>query len=148
MIRALSGAEPVETVVLELKIALRIKFMGIKKYKPTSPGMRFRTGFTFEEITTDEPLKSLVKGMRKGGGRNNYGRITLSHRGGGHKRRLRLIDFRRDNSDVPGKVASVEYDPNRSAHLALINFADGDKRYILQPVGSENGRHRCFRRQS
>jgi large subunit ribosomal protein L2 len=113
--------------------------MGIKKYKPTSPGMRFRTGFTFEEISADEPLKSLVSGMRKSGGRNNYGRITLRHRGGGHKRRFRLIDFRRDNADVPGKVASVEYDPNRGARLALINFADGDKRYILQPVGLKVG---------
>jgi large subunit ribosomal protein L2 len=113
--------------------------MGIKKYKPTSPGMRFRTGFTFEELTTDEPLKSLVSGMRKTGGRNNHGRITLRHRGGGHKRRFRVIDFRRDNADVPGKVASIEYDPNRGARLALINFADGDKRYILQPLGLKVG---------
>ncbi len=113
--------------------------MGIKKYKPTSPGMRFRTGFTFEEISADEPLKSLVSGMRKSGGRNNHGRITLRHRGGGHKRRFRLVDFRRDNADVPGKVASIEYDPNRGARLALINFADGDKRYILQPLGLKVG---------
>jgi large subunit ribosomal protein L2 len=113
--------------------------MGIKKYKPTSPGMRFRTGFTFEEISADEPLKSLASGMRKSGGRNNHGRITLRHRGGGHKRRFRLIDFRRDNADVPGKVASIEYDPNRGARLALINFADGDKRYILQPLGLKVG---------
>ncbi len=113
--------------------------MAIKKYKPTSPGMRFRTGFTFEEITTDEPLKSLVSGMRKGGGRNNYGRITLRHRGGGHKRRFRLIDFKRDNFDVPGKVVTIEYDPNRGARLALISFVDGDKRYILQPVGLKIG---------
>ncbi len=113
--------------------------MGIKKYKPTSPGMRFRTGFTFEEISTDEPLKSLVSGTRKSGGRNNYGRITLRHRGGGHKRRFRVIDFRRDNVDVPGKVASIEYDPNRGARLALINFVDGDKRYILQPLGLKVG---------
>jgi large subunit ribosomal protein L2 len=113
--------------------------MAIKKYKPTSPGFRFRTGFTFEEITEDAPYKPLVTGIHKTGGRNNNGRITLRHRGGGHKRRLRLVDFRRDNSDVPGKVASVEYDPNRSARLALINFADGDKRYILWPVGLKVG---------
>src|SRR5512139_3995117 len=113
--------------------------MGIKKYKPTSPGFRFRTGFTFEEITEESPHKPLVKGIHKTGGRNNNGRITLRHRGGGHKRRLRLIDFRRDNPDVPGKVSSVEYDPNRSAHLALINFSDGDKRYILWPVGLKVG---------
>ncbi len=113
--------------------------MAIKKYKPTSPGMRFRTGFAFEEITTEEPLKSLVTGIHKSGGRNNYGRITLRHRGGGHKRRFRLIDFKRDNVDVPGKVVSVEYDPNRGARLALVNFADGDKRYILHPVGLNVG---------
>lgn len=113
--------------------------MAIKKYKPTSPGFRFRTGFTFEEITEDTPHRPLVTGIHKTGGRNNNGRITLRHRGGGHKRRLRLIDFKRNNPDVPGKVASVEYDPNRSAHLALINFSDGDKRYILWPVGLKVG---------
>ncbi|HTY25878.1 MAG TPA: 50S ribosomal protein L2 [Desulfomonilaceae bacterium] len=113
--------------------------MAIKKYKPTSPGMRFRTGFAFEEITAEEPLKSLATGIHKSGGRNNYGRITLRHRGGGHKRRFRLIDFKRDNVDVPGKVVSVEYDPNRGARLALVNFADGDKRYILHPIGLNVG---------
>ncbi|MGB9617606.1 MAG: 50S ribosomal protein L2 [Desulfomonilaceae bacterium] len=113
--------------------------MAIKKFKPTSPGIRFKTGFTFEEITTREPLKSLVKGITKKGGRNNMGRITVRHRGGGHKRRFRIIDFKRDKQDVPGTVKSVEYDPNRSARLALIQYADGDKRYILWPNGLQVG---------
>lgn len=113
--------------------------MGVKKYKATSPGMRFRTGFTFEEITSDEPLKPLVRGLRKKGGRNNAGRITVRHHGGGHKRLYRVIDFRRDKNDVPGKVAAIEYDPNRGARLALINYADGDKRYILHPQGLNVG---------
>jgi len=109
--------------------------MGIKTYKPTSPGIRFRTGFSFDEITRDQPEKSLTKGKSKNSGRNNNGRVTVRRRGGGHKRRYRVIDFKRDKSDVPGKVTSIEYDPNRSARLALIVYADGDKRYILWPVG-------------
>ncbi|HMK33550.1 MAG TPA: 50S ribosomal protein L2 [Desulfomonilaceae bacterium] len=113
--------------------------MAIKKFKPTSPGIRFRTGFAFEEITTDEPLKSLVKGHTKNGGRNSNGRLTVRHRGGGHKRLFRKIDLKRDKMDVPGKVASVEYDPNRSARIALVNYADGDKRYILWPSGLQVG---------
>jgi large subunit ribosomal protein L2 len=113
--------------------------MGIKKYKPTSPGTRFKTGYTFEEITATEPLKALVTGVTKAGGRNNYGRITVRHRGGGHKRRFRLIDFKRDKPDVAGKVVSVEYDPNRSARIALISYEDGDKRYILWPNGLQVG---------
>jgi large subunit ribosomal protein L2 len=113
--------------------------MAIKKYKPTSPGSRFKTGNSFEEITTDSPLKSLVKGHTKSGGRNNNGRITVRHHGGGHKRRLRVIDFKRDKRDVPGKVVSVEYDPNRSARLALVSYADGDKKYILWPEGLKLG---------
>jgi large subunit ribosomal protein L2 len=113
--------------------------MGIKKYKPTSPGIRFQTGLTFEEISTREPLKALVFGTHKTGGRNNNGRITVRHRGGGHKRRFRLIDFKRDKNDIPGKVVNVEYDPNRSARLALITYADGDKRYILWPQGLKIG---------
>lgn len=113
--------------------------MGVKKYKPTSPGIRFRTGFNFEEITKSEPLKSLAKGKHKAGGRNNAGRITVRHRGGGHKRRYRLVDFKRDKSDVPGTVVSIEYDPNRSARLALITYADGDKSYILWPHGLNVG---------
>ncbi len=107
--------------------------MPVKKYKPTSPGIRFRTGHDFEELTGDAPHKPLTRGVHKRGGRNNHGRITVRHRGGGHKRRYRVIDFKRDKTDVPGKVVSVEYDPNRSARLALIVYADGDKRYILWP---------------
>jgi large subunit ribosomal protein L2 len=113
--------------------------MAIKKYKPTSPGIRFRTGFSFEEITTDEPQKSLVRGYTKKGGRNNNGRLTARHRGGGHKRLFREIDLKRDKVDVPGKVMTVEYDPNRSARIALISYADGDKRYILWPAGLKVG---------
>jgi len=113
--------------------------MAIKKYKPTSPAIRFKTGFSFDEVTADEPLKSLTKGTHKTGGRNNLGRITVRHRGGGHRRRFREVDLKRDKTDVPGKVASVEYDPNRSARLALINYADGEKRYILWPTGLNVG---------
>ncbi len=113
--------------------------MTIKKFKPTSPGIRFKTGHTFEEITTREPLKSLVKGITKSGGRNNLGRVTVRHRGGGHKRRFRIIDFKRDKQDVPGTVKSIEYDPNRTARVALISYADGDKRYILWPNGLQVG---------
>jgi large subunit ribosomal protein L2 len=113
--------------------------MAIKKYKPTSPGIRFKTGFSFEEITTAEPLKSLTKGVTKKGGRNNYGRITARHRGGGHKRRFRVIDFRRDKTDIAGKVVSVEYDPNRSARIALISYLDGEKSYVLWPDGLKVG---------
>jgi large subunit ribosomal protein L2 len=113
--------------------------MAIKKYKPTSPGVRFKTSLTFDEITTAEPLKSLVRGVTKGGGRNNNGRLTVRHRGGGHKRRFRIVDFKRDKTDVPGKVVSIEYDPNRSARIALISYADGDKSYILWPHGLNVG---------
>jgi large subunit ribosomal protein L2 len=113
--------------------------MGVKKYKPTSPGMRFQSGLTFEEITKAEPEKSLLKGMRKKGGRNNLGRMTVRYRGGGHKRRFRLVDFKRDKTDIPGTVTSIEYDPNRSARLALITYVDGEKRYILWPHGLQVG---------
>ena len=89
--------------------------MAIKKYKPTSPGIRFKTGFAFEEITSEKPFKGLTTGVVKGGGRNNYGRITVRHRGGGHKRRFRDVDLRRDKYDVPSKVVSVEYDPDRKS---------------------------------
>lgn len=109
--------------------------MGIKKYKPTSPGIRFKTGFTFEELSTSKPEKALTKGIHKKGGRNNAGRITVRHRGGGHKRLLRTVDFKRSKTDVPGKVVSIEYDPNRSARLALLSYADGEKSYILWPNG-------------
>ncbi|MCF8054373.1 MAG: 50S ribosomal protein L2 [Deltaproteobacteria bacterium] len=115
--------------------------MGIKKYKPTSAGRRFQSGFTFEEITRSEPEKSLVVPLKKKGGRNSYGRITSRHIGGGHKRRYRLIDFKRDKVDVPAKVATIEYDPNRTARIALLHYHDGEKRYILAPnnltVGDE-----------
>lgn len=113
--------------------------MAVKKYKPTSPGIRFQTGSTFEELKGQEPLKALTRGKRRSGGRNNLGRITVRHRGGGHKRRYRLVDFKRDKMEVPGKVVSIDYDPNRSARLALITYADGDKRYILWPHGLQVG---------
>ncbi|MFC2052602.1 50S ribosomal protein L2 [Chloroflexota bacterium] len=109
--------------------------MAIKVYRPTSPGRRGMTGATFEEITKDKPEKSLLLPLKKRAGRNSQGRITVRHRGGGAKRRLRIIDFRRDKAGVPGRVAAIEYDPNRSARIALIYYADGEKRYILAPVG-------------
>ncbi|GAB4243241.1 MAG: 50S ribosomal protein L2 [Thermoleophilia bacterium] len=107
--------------------------MAIKSYKPTSPGRRFTTTPGFEEITKTEPEKSLTTALRRKGGRNNNGRITTRHQGGGHKRRYRIIDFKRDKDGVPGRVASIEYDPNRSARIALVVYADGEKRYILAP---------------
>lgn len=109
--------------------------MALKAYRPTSPGRRGMTGSTFEEITKSKPEKSLLKPLKKKAGRNNQGRITVRHRGGGAKRSLRIIDFKRAKFGVPGRVAAIEYDPNRSARLALIYYADGDKRYILAPVG-------------
>jgi large subunit ribosomal protein L2 len=109
--------------------------MALKAYRPTSPGRRGMTGSSFEEITKKKPEKSLLAPRKSSAGRNNKGRITVRHRGGGAKRRLRIIDFRRDKIGVPGRVAAIEYDPNRSAYLALIHYADGDKRYILAPLG-------------
>lgn len=109
--------------------------MALKVYRPTSPGRRGMSGSTFEEITKGKPEKSLLFPLKKRAGRSNQGRITVRHRGGGAKRRLRLLDFKRDKVGVPGKVASIEYDPNRSAHIALIYYADGEKRYILAPLG-------------
>ena len=109
--------------------------MAIKKYKPTTPSLRFRTGYTFTEITTDRPEKSLLKPLKKSGGRNNMGRITCRHRGGGHRRHYRIIDFKRDKFGVPAKVASIEYDPNRTARIALLHYLDGEKRYIIAPDG-------------
>ena len=105
------------------------------KYKPTSPGRRGMTGFTFEEITRSEPERSLVRPLRKRAGRNATGRVTVRHRGGGHQRNYRIIDFKRDKLDIPAKVATVEYDPNRSARIALLHYADGEKRYIVAPLG-------------
>ncbi|KAA5807035.1 50S ribosomal protein L2 [Thermoanaerobacterium thermosaccharolyticum] len=113
--------------------------MGIKKYNPTSPGRRQMTVLTFEEVTKDKPEKSLTVSLNKTGGRNVYGRITVRHRGGGHKRKYRIIDFKRDKDGVPGKVASIEYDPNRSAYIALIHYLDGEKRYIIAPYGLKVG---------
>jgi large subunit ribosomal protein L2 len=107
--------------------------MPLKKHKPTSPGRRFATWSDFEEITTTEPEKSLVEGISKTGGRNAHGRVTSRHRGGGAKRRYRKIDFKRRKDGVPAKVATIEYDPNRTAYIALLHYADGEKRYILAP---------------
>ena len=115
--------------------------MAIKTYKPTSPGRRFQTCSDFAEITKAEPEKSLVKPLKRTGGRNNNGRMTSRHIGGGHKRKYRVIDFRRDKVDIPGKIAAIEYDPNRSSRIALVCYADGEKRYIIAPekltVGDE-----------
>ena len=108
--------------------------MALKVYRPTSPGRRGMSGSTFEEITKGKPEKSLLLPLKKRAGRNTRGKITVRHRGGGAKRRLRIIDFKRDKVGVPGRVAAIEYDPNRSARLALIHYADGDKRYILAPL--------------
>ena len=113
--------------------------MGLKVYRPTSPGRRGMSGSTFEEITKSKPEKSLLLPLKKRAGRNNQGRITVRHRGRGAKRRLRIIDFKRDKIGVPGRVASIEYDPNRSANIALIYYADGEKRYILSPLGLKVG---------
>ncbi len=108
-------------------------------YSPTTPGRRFMTGADFSELTSTKPEKSLVKPLKKSGGRNSRGRMTVRHRGGGHKRRYREIDFRRDKHGVPAKVASIEYDPNRTARIALLHYADGEKRYILAPLGIKVG---------
>ncbi|OHW62423.1 50S ribosomal protein L2 [Andreesenia angusta] len=113
--------------------------MGIKKFRPTSPGVRQMTVSTFEEITKTEPEKSLTVSLSKNSGRNAHGRITVRHRGGGAKRKYRIIDFKRTKDGIPGKVASIEYDPNRTANIALINYADGEKRYIIAPQGLKVG---------
>jgi large subunit ribosomal protein L2 len=113
--------------------------MAIRKLKPTSPGTRFQTVQTFDEITTSEPHRPLTESLRRSGGRNNQGHLTSWWRGGGHKRLYRVIDFRRDKKDIPAKVSTIEYDPNRSARIALLTYADGEKRYILQPFGVKVG---------
>lgn len=113
--------------------------MPIKKYKPTSPGRRNMTASTFQEITKTEPEKSLLAPLNAKAGRNNQGRISVRHRGGGHKRKYRIIDFKRNKDGIPGRVAAIEYDPNRTANIALIHYADGEKRYILSPEGLEVG---------
>ncbi len=113
--------------------------MGVKKLKPTSPGRRFQTVSDFESVTKSKPEKSLLAKKTRSSGRNAYGRITSRHRGGGHKRRYRIVDFRRAKDGVPAKVAAIEYDPNRTARIALLHYVDGEKRYILAPVGVEVG---------
>ncbi len=111
----------------------------MKIYSPTTPGRRFMTGADFSELTSTKPEKSLLKPLKKSGGRNSRGRMTVRHRGGGHKRRYREIDFKRDKHGIPAKVASIEYDPNRTARIALLHYADGEKRYILAPLGIKVG---------
>ncbi len=113
--------------------------MPLKKYKPVTPGLRTRVGNAFAEVTTDKPEKSLTRGLTKSGGRNNAGKMTVRNRGGGHKRKYRIIDFKRNNDGIPGTVKTIEYDPNRSAFIALISFANGDKRYIIAPDGLKVG---------
>jgi large subunit ribosomal protein L2 len=108
--------------------------MAVKKYKPTTPSQRNMTGYTFEEITKSTPERALLRPMRKHGGRNVYGRVTVRHRGGGHRRNIRLVDFKREKRDIPARVAAIEYDPNRTARLALLFYADGEKRYIVAPL--------------
>jgi large subunit ribosomal protein L2 len=113
--------------------------MAIKKLKPVTPGTRFRTNFSFDEITKEKPEKSLTVALRKSGGRNNLGRMTSRNIGGGHKKRYRIIDFKRDKKGVPAKVFSIEYDPNRTSRIALLHYADGEKRYIIAPDGLKVG---------
>ena len=113
--------------------------MAVKIYKPKTPGQRHKTGYSFEEITKDRPERSLIVPQKKTAGRNAYGRVTVRHRGGGEKRHLRVVDFRREKLGIPAKVAAIEYDPNRTARLALLNYIDGEKRYILAPVGVKVG---------
>lgn len=113
--------------------------MAVKTFKPYAPGRRFMTVSSFDEITTDKPERSLVERLTKNAGRNNQGRLTVRHQGGGHKRLYRIIDFKRNKDGVPAKVASIEYDPNRSARIALLHYADGEKRYILAPNGLKVG---------
>ncbi len=113
--------------------------MAIKIYKPVTPSLRNMTGYTFEEITKKDPERSLIVIKKKTGGRNMFGRITVRHQGGGHKRYIRLVDFKRDKKEIPARVAAIEYDPNRTARLALLNYADGEKRYIIAPVGLKVG---------
>src|SRR6266540_6298633 len=113
--------------------------MGIKTYKPTSAGRRHQTCSSFEEVTTSRPERSLLVTLKKTGGRNSFGRITSRHIGGGATKKYRIIDFRRDKLDIPARVASIEYDPNRSARIALLNYVDGEKRYILAPLDLQVG---------
>jgi len=113
--------------------------MAVKRYKPVTPGTRFRVGSDFSDITTNVPEKSLVTSFKKSGGRNNTGKMTMRYLGGGHKKAYRIIDFKRDKKDIPAKVVSIEYDPNRSSRIALLNYVDGEKRYIICPQGLKVG---------
>ena len=113
--------------------------MAVKKYKPISPGTRFRVGNSYEELTTSKPEKSLLEPIKKSGGRNADGKMTMRHKGGGHKRRYRVIDWKRDKENVTGTVKTIEYDPNRTAYIALIEYTDGEKRYIIAPQGLKVG---------
>ncbi len=113
--------------------------MAVKKFKPISPGTRFRVGNTYEEVTSQKPEKSLLDSIKKSGGRNASGRTTVPHRGGGHKRRYRIIDWKRDKENISGKVTTIEYDPNRTAFIALVEYSDGEKRYILAPQNLKVG---------
>lgn len=113
--------------------------MPVKKYKPVTPGTRGMTGYTFDEITKSKPERSLLQPLRRSGGRNSQGRITVRHRGGGHRRFIRVVDFKREKLNIPAKVAAIEYDPNRTARLALLHYADGEKRYIVAPVDIKVG---------
>ena len=113
--------------------------MAIKAYRPRTPARRYYSVVRRDDLTTEKPHKSLVEPLRKHGGRNSVGKISIRHQGGGHKRQYRVIDFKRDKTGIPARVASVEYDPNRSARIALLHYADGEKRYILQPVGLSVG---------
>lgn len=113
--------------------------MAVKRFKPVTPGTRFRVGGDYSDVTTNVPEKSLVVSIKKSGGRNNTGKMTMRYLGGGHKKSYRLIDFKRDKKDIPATVATIEYDPNRSARIALVNYADGEKRYIIAPNGLQVG---------
>jgi large subunit ribosomal protein L2 len=113
--------------------------MGTKQYKPTTPSLRFTIGYAFDELTQKKPERSLLATKKSSAGRNAYGRITVRHRGGGHKQKIRLIDFKRDKLGIPARVAAIEYDPNRTARIALLHYKDGEKRYILAPVGLQVG---------
>jgi large subunit ribosomal protein L2 len=113
--------------------------MAVKKFKPTTPGQRGMTGYTFDEVTKVKPERSLLVDRRKSGGRNVYGKVTVRHRGGGNRRYIRVVDFKRDKHDIPARVAAIEYDPNRTARLALLNYNDGEKRYIIAPLDLKVG---------
>src|ERR1043166_1072405 len=113
--------------------------MGIRRYKPTTPGRRGASGSDYSEVTRSRPEKSLTSSVKSSGGRNSYGRTTARYRGGGHKRRYRVVDFRRNKDGIPARVASIEYDPNRSARIALLHYVDGERRYILAPDGLRVG---------